>query len=52
MSYSRHNHNIREHVSVYSLFERNKVNTAVWLKVQIFWGVNSVSTGSYWYFER
>ena len=42
-----HNRNIREHVSVYSLFETNEVNTAVWLKVQIYWGVSSVSTGSY-----
>ena len=42
MSYCRHNHNTRQHVSANPLFVRNEVNTAVWLKVHIFWGVCSV----------
>jgi len=46
MSCCRHNHNIRQHVFANSLFVTNEVNTAVWLKVQIFWGVDSLSTGS------
>jgi hypothetical protein len=32
-SYCRHDHHIHEHVSVYSLFASNEVNTAVWLKM-------------------
>jgi hypothetical protein len=47
-SFCHHNHHIHEHISVYSLFARNEVNTAVWLKMLTFCRliVTGVSKGS------